>query len=237
MARRWWSDSRRTFELQTEPNPFCSRLLFTLETHHVAGHRSGSAVGAFPCGSQGSLCSFHGNLHPLPSPEDYFQLILGTQVGNTALFEISDWVNNMNLAKNAHIDAFALNIAYDWPKNNVALEKAFQAAASTGFRLFFSFDYAGNGPWPAEQVMDLIRRYGSHSAYFQHQSKPFVSTFEGPAQAEDWVTIKQTTPCFFMPDWSSLGAGPASTAAGGVADGLFSESPLHFRLICACQKV
>lgn len=149
---------------------------------------------------------------------------VGIQVGNTALFEVSDWASNINLAKDAHIDAFALNIAYDWPHNNEALDKAFQAAAGTGFKLFFSFDYAGNGPWPAGEVMDLIRKYGSHSAYFQHQDKPFVSTFEGPAQAEDWVIIKQTTPCFFMPDWSSLGAGPASTAAGGVADGLFSKS-------------
>ncbi|KAH6842747.1 mutanase [Chaetomium sp. MPI-CAGE-AT-0009] len=143
-------------------------------------------------------------------------------VGNTASFEVSDWISNMNLAKDAHIDAFALNIAYAWPQNNQALDMAFQAATSTGFRLFFSFDYAGNGPWPANEVMDLIRKYGSHSAYFQHLNKPFVSTFEGPAQAADWITIKQTTPCFFMPDWSSLGAGPASTAAGGVADGLFS---------------
>lgn len=129
----------------------------------------------------------------------------------------------MKLAKEAHIDAFALNMAQGWPQNIQALNMAFQAATNTGFKLFFSFDYAGNGSWPAGEVSDLIRNYGSRATYFQYYGKPFVSTFEGPDRAADWVAIKKDTPCFFVPDWSSVGAGPASTAAGGVADGLFSK--------------
>jgi hypothetical protein len=39
-----------------------------------------------------------------------------------------------------------------------------------------SFDYAGNGAWPAAQVVDYIRQYGSNSAYLQYQAKPLVST-------------------------------------------------------------
>jgi hypothetical protein len=73
-------------------------------------------------------------------------------------------------------------------------------------------------------VQSLITQYGSASTYFKYQGKPFVSTFEGPDNAEDWVTIKANTGCFFIPDWSSLGAGPAMAKANGVADGLFSES-------------
>ncbi|KAL0939950.1 Mutanase Pc12g07500-like protein 1 [Colletotrichum truncatum] len=143
-------------------------------------------------------------------------------VGNTPDFTVSDWTSNMNLAKDAHIDAFALNMAYDWHGNEKALELAFQAGAQSGFQLFFSFDYAGNGPWPQGVVQSYIQKYGKHSAYFQHNGQPLVSTFEGPENAQDWVAIKQSTGCFFVPDWSSLGAGPASTLAGGVADGLFN---------------
>jgi hypothetical protein len=45
---------------------------------------------------------------------------------------------------------------------------------------------------------------------------------EGPGSGADWIDIKTSTGCFFMPDWSSLGAKDAMLVAGGVADGLFS---------------
>jgi hypothetical protein len=115
-------------------------------------------------------------------------------------------------------------MAYGWYKNYDALALAFQAAQNKNFKLFFSFDYAGNGPWPLEDVRDLILRYGGSAAYYKYNSLPLVSTFEGPGNADDWITIKQQAPCFFIPDWSSLGARPALAAGGGVADGLFSES-------------
>lgn len=121
------------------------------------------------------------------------------------------------------MDAFALNTAYnqnDEPQYNLA----FQAAASAGFKLFFSFDYAGNGAWPMSQVISLLQKYGSNSAYYQYNGKAFVSTFEGPASAKDWVTIKSTVNCFFIPDWSSLGAKAALELEFGVADGLFAWS-------------
>ncbi|KAK1757778.1 family 71 glycosyl hydrolase [Echria macrotheca] len=127
-------------------------------------------------------------------------------VGNTPEFTLSDWQTNMQWAKDVHIEAFALNMA----------------AQNVGFKLLFSFDYAGNGPWPMEEVTRVIQQYGRHSAYWQHQGKPLVSTFEGPERANDWIAIKAQTNCFFIPDWSSLGAGPAMAAGNGVADGLFS---------------
>ena len=72
----------------------------------------------------------------------------------------------------------------------------------------------------------MINQYKGHSAYWQHDGpngkQPLVSTFEGSDNAEDWKDIKARTGCFFMPDWSSLGAGPAVEKADGVADGLFS---------------
>ncbi|KXH28062.1 mutanase [Colletotrichum nymphaeae SA-01] len=143
-------------------------------------------------------------------------------VGNTEHYSAADWIDDIKLAQEAHIDAFALNMAKGEPMNAKAIADAFSNAEALGFKLFFSFDYAGRGPFSKEEVITWINKYASSSAYFRYQGKPFVSTFEGPDQAEDWVDIKATTGCFFIPDWSSLGADPAVAKAGGVADGLFS---------------
>ncbi|KAH2034642.1 hypothetical protein KXV65_000174 [Aspergillus fumigatus] len=145
-------------------------------------------------------------------------------VTNSQNYTLSDWELDMKLAKDAHIDAFAMNMAWEDSTNDHSLEMAFNVANSVGFKLFFSFDYAGNGPWSQDTVIRMIQQYGSNGAYFQYNGKPFVSTFEGPSNAEDWVTIKAQTGCFFIPDWSSVGAKPAVALANGVADGLFSWS-------------
>ncbi|KAF2437531.1 carbohydrate-binding module family 24 protein, partial [Karstenula rhodostoma CBS 690.94] len=141
-------------------------------------------------------------------------------VGNTKSFVLNDWVQEIAYAKAARIDAFALNIAYDDYVTQLQLPLAFSAAEAVGFKLFFSFDYAGNGPWPKSEVISMISYYAASSAYFQYNGKPFVSTFEGPERSEDWTDIKASTGCFFIPDWSSLGAKDAW--ALGTADGLFS---------------
>lgn len=106
--------------------------------------------------------------------------------------------------------------------NVPGLAAAFAAASGTGFQLFFSFDYAGNGPWPKQTVIDYINQYSGNGAYFHYNGQPFVSTFEGPGNADDWTDIKAQTGCFFMPDWSSRGAKAALELNNGVADGLFS---------------
>ncbi|KAJ5382695.1 hypothetical protein N7517_000606 [Penicillium concentricum] len=141
-------------------------------------------------------------------------------VTNSANYTSSDWENDMKLAQDAHIDAFALNMAYNDPTNTKALPAAFAAADSVGFKLFFSFDYAGNGDWPMKDVVKLITQYSAHSSYFFYKGQAFVSTFEGPDRAKDWRVIKMATNCFFIPSWSSLGAKPAVET--GVVDGLFS---------------
>jgi hypothetical protein len=120
----------------------------------------------------------------------------------------------------AHLDAFALNMAYGDTLNDDQVPTAFSVAESLGFQLFFSFDYAGNGAWPEADVKSMIEKYSSSSAYFSDGGKPLVSTFEGPSNADDWTSIKSSTGCLFIPDWSSLGAKDAT--ALGVADGLFS---------------
>lgn len=139
---------------------------------------------------------------------------------NSENYTFIDWEDEFNLAIDAHIDAFALNMAYADPVNDASISQAFNVADTLGFHLFFSFDYAGNGPWPKAEVIDIITTYSGRASYFLHGGQPFVSTFEGSDSAADWHMIKSTTGCFFMPDWSSLGAKAALEL--GVADGLFS---------------
>jgi hypothetical protein len=145
----------------------------------------------------------------------------GEQVSNAANYTLQTWEDDIALAQAAHIDAFALNTAYN-QGDDPQYDLAFQAASARGFQLFFSFDYAGNGAWPKKSVLQILNKYASHGQHFKHNGQPFVSTFEGPGSAEDWVDIKSQTGCFFVPDWSSLGAKAAMELANGVADGLFS---------------
>ncbi|KAH7316963.1 glycosyl hydrolase family 71-domain-containing protein, partial [Stachybotrys elegans] len=143
-------------------------------------------------------------------------------VGNTASYNRALWETEMDLAKASRIDAFVLNIARGESMNAAQIENAFLAAASKGFKLLFSFDYAGRGPWPASEVLALLKRYGSTEAYWKHNQLPLVSTFEGPGNRDDWVGIKREFKCFFVPDWSSLGAEEAVRRGSGVIDGLFN---------------
>ena len=62
-------------------------------------------------------------------------------VGNTFPYTQDTWLNDINLAHNHGIDAFALNIGTDsWESDQVA--NAYEAAknSGTGFKLFISFD-------------------------------------------------------------------------------------------------
>jgi hypothetical protein len=143
-------------------------------------------------------------------------------VGNTGSYSVADWQDDITKAAAAHIDGFALNMAVGEATNGASLANAFTAANNLGsaFKLFFSFDYAGNGLWDKTQVISLINTYASNAVYYHRGSQPLVSTFEGPAVSADWPAIKSATNCFFIPSWSSLGAAPAW--AMGTADKLFS---------------
>jgi hypothetical protein len=69
-------------------------------------------------------------------------------VGNVPTWDVATWQADIRVAQAARIDAFALNIAFGDPNNLATLSRAFQAANILGFKLFFSFDYAGGTPWP-----------------------------------------------------------------------------------------
>ncbi|KAF7937959.1 uncharacterized protein EAE97_007755 [Botrytis byssoidea] len=125
-------------------------------------------------------------------------------VTNSQNYTAADWSDDISLAQAAHIDAFALNMAYGDPVNSAGVSAAFAAADSAGFNLFFSFDYAGNGAWPMDQACPLCR------------------LSRGQQMQKTGLKSNSRRVVFFMPDWSSLGAKVAMEQANGVADGLFS---------------
>ncbi|KAM7203551.1 Glycosyl hydrolase family 71 domain containing protein [Rhypophila sp. PSN 637] len=139
-----------------------------------------------------------------------------------------NWEAQMMAAAAAKLDGFAINFAKG--ESVAQFDNAFSTARQHGLKLFFSFDYAGNagaGPWEKASIIDLVNKWKSHPAYFKHEgTKPLVSTFEGPDNASDWGEIKAATGCFFMPDWSSVGAMQAwakqDGRGGRAADGLFN---------------
>ncbi|PKX88853.1 uncharacterized protein P174DRAFT_464602 [Aspergillus novofumigatus IBT 16806] len=149
-------------------------------------------------------------------------------VGNTKSLGLIDWRHKMQAAQAAGIDAFVLNMANKDPTNDIALPMAFTAADDIGFQLLFSFDYAGNGPWDKSVVIDMIKGYSTKDTYFKMAGKPFVSTFEGPNNADDWKDIKKETNCFFMPDWSSVSAQPADAWPKGPANMTTYPNTLYY---------
>lgn len=100
------------------------------------------------------------------------------QVRNTGSYTYDTWVDEMRLAQYAHIDAFAFNIAQGESMNQAQLGNAFRAVVSRGFKLFFSFDYAGRGPWGRDQIEVLLSQYLDNPAYYTEGGVPLVSTFE-----------------------------------------------------------
>ncbi|KAH3054639.1 hypothetical protein KXV27_001741 [Aspergillus fumigatus] len=143
-------------------------------------------------------------------------------LSNSANFTSADWVKHIRLAQDAQIDAFALNIAARDATNAQSIPLAFEAAQAAGFKIFFSFDYVARGPWNQGDVTELLLRYKLNEAYYTNNGRPLASTFEDSENAEEWINIKASTDCFFIPDWSSLGAKAAFEKGYGTVDGLFS---------------
>ena len=110
----------------------------------------------------------------------------------------------MRLAHAAGIDAFALNVGATDHTTTTQVPLAYAAAAQVGFKVFLSFDYAAQGPWSSQAVINTIRTYANSPSQFKVNGLPFVSTFEGTAKASDWAAIRHATPVFFVPEWTSM---------------------------------
>ncbi|KAK3937497.1 glycosyl hydrolase family 71-domain-containing protein [Diplogelasinospora grovesii] len=125
-------------------------------------------------------------------------------VGNANNYTQSDWETDIGLAQEAHIDAFALNIANDVGGITQAVQLAFYVASQKGFKLFFSFDYAGNGPWDKDDVITLCTSYCNNPAYYHTNGGPLLTTLMYLEQAGDKPYMMPASPWFYtnLPGYS-----------------------------------
>lgn len=163
--------------------------------------------------------------------------------GNAQNYTKDDWVADMTSARNAHIDAFAINIGND-PSNAVQLPMIYDVADSLNFKVFLSFDMKYYGyPGSSGVVEQTIRQFSNRTSQFRYQGKVFVSTFSGevPGTYLDgksnypaaWCSLKtslrgQGVNIYLLPGWT--GVKPSITRC---ADGLLSWDawPPHSDLI------
>lgn len=149
--------------------------------------------------------------------------------GNSQFYQADDWQEDMELAKQSGIDAFAMNIGRDIT-NEKQLPLAYDVADRMNFSLFLSFDMSYYGqPGSSRDVIKLIRTFANRKSQFKYDGKPLVSTFSGevpgtyldnnPDYNAAWDALKSNLgfSIYFLPCWT--GANPSSVPA---VDGLFS---------------
>ena len=136
-----------------------------------------------------------------------------------------DYTNDINLAKGAGIDAFAINYGgwnANWPQLESQLAKFYTQAASLGFKVFLNFDLTS--VTDPNMIVDLTNTYHAHDAQLIVDNKPMLSTFQVNPPAWDWqsaVLSKLITAPLFIPGTLSEDAGQAFSAADSFADGVF----------------
>ncbi|KAI1105562.1 glycoside hydrolase family 71 protein [Jackrogersella minutella] len=97
-------------------------------------------------------------------------------------------------------DAFALNVgdpSADWALSTV--QQLFDYADSKSFKLFFSFDFYGNGDINQHQA--LFVQFKDHAAHLQYNNLPVVSSYSGGSVGPDtWKTFKTTNDVYLIPN-------------------------------------
>lgn len=137
-----------------------------------------------------------------------------------------DYTKDINLAKGAGIDAFALNYG-GWNANfdqlSGYLSKFYAQAASLDFKVFLSIDTTSVSS--SSMVVDLYNTYSTHSAQLLVDGKPMLSTFQNADPAWNWQTdvLAHLSPApLFIPGTMSTTAESAYSESSAYADGLFS---------------
>ena len=146
-------------------------------------------------------------------------------------------VKDVQDAQKMGLDAFALNVqdvSSSWSTD--AIQLLFNAAEDNNFKLFFSFDMAVLDQ--PSTFLPLFLQYQNSAAYYQHDGRPFVSTFDGgaksfgasspgagwQAQFKDVLASQGINP-FFVPDFDDFGGATYDTNFFNdypVVDGVFS---------------
>ena len=152
-------------------------------------------------------------------------------MGNAYPMGVSDFASNIASALAVGIDGFALNVGPDdWMMDRV--NKMYQAAVGTSFKLFISLDMAVMAGDGISQLTPWVTNYASHPNQYFYNNKQFVSTFAGESStfgtgsaANGWNSFKSTLASqgyniFFVPSFTALG--PSAAISMSSNDGAFS---------------
>ncbi|KAL8692593.1 MAG: hypothetical protein Q9218_002409 [Villophora microphyllina] len=135
-----------------------------------------------------------------------------------------DYTQDINLAKEAGIDAFAVNYGgwnVDWTQQEGYLRKFYQTAEALDFHLFLSIDTTSvKDP---NMIINLSNTYSSSSAQLKVDGKIMLSSFQTDPPAWNWktdVTDKINAPVTLLP--GSLSDDAAALFSGDIpGDGPF----------------
>ncbi|QYS95495.1 Carbohydrate-binding module family 24 protein [Trichoderma simmonsii] len=113
----------------------------------------------------------------------------------------SDYDGDMQRAKAAGIDAFALNIGTD-DYTVTQLNYAYQSAANNGMKVFISFDFNWYHPGSdATKVGQLIAQYANQPAQLQVNGRVFASSFAGDGLDVNAMRSAAGTNVYFVPNF------------------------------------
>lgn len=129
----------------------------------------------------------------------------------------------MKRARDAGIDAFALNIGID-SYTDQQLDFAYQSAADNGMKVFISFDFNWFSTGNPTVVGQKIAKYGSKPGQLLVDGRVFASSFAG--QGLDTAAVKSAagSNVFFVPNYYP---GASQNALDGAFNWMVSLSGLR----------
>lgn len=148
-----------------------------------------------------------------PFPADYRRTMASSENhGNKLVFchfmmgivsnrqNSSDYDDDMKRAKDAGIDAFALNIGTD-DYTDTQLAFAYQSAADNDMKVFISFDFNWWQPSEASAVGVKIAEFANHPAQLMVDGRVFVSSFTGNGLDIGALKAAAGTDVYFAPNF------------------------------------
>ncbi|KAJ5574370.1 alpha-1-3-glucanase/mutanase [Penicillium hispanicum] len=116
----------------------------------------------------------------------------------------SDWDQDMKLAKDTGIDAFALDIGTD-SFTDTQLGYAYTSAAKYGMKLFLSFDFSYWSTSDGSGIGAKVKQYASYPAQLTVDGKVFVSSFSGNGVDVSAIEAAAGQSLFFAPNFEPSG--------------------------------
>ncbi|KAG0150506.1 hypothetical protein CROQUDRAFT_652428 [Cronartium quercuum f. sp. fusiforme G11] len=139
--------------------------------------------------------------------------------GNAQNYTKEDWMADMITAREAHIDAFAINIGND-TTNAIQLPMIYDVADSIDFKVFLSFDMTYFGyKGSAIDIQKIVIEFANRTSQFKYNNKVFVSTFSGEVPGTylnnntnypaAWCALKASlrgngVHIYFLPGWTGI---------------------------------